>query len=185
MIIWQLFYSFQNVFTTKKGCGIMLDRIKVLDSMISPLKNGRSCHQRCAWANFFSSTYLFWNLPRLHLQSWKKRSPEEKTHPLRTHMKLRNFTLLVLSKLLALDFNVSVSTKRFINLFWITLPNSARPNGNHSLLLVLMFLLRLVMVYNLVPRYHLQPIVLVHRIALSCLWRLQARPTFLQLWLVD
>lgn len=40
-------YYLQNAFTTKKGCGIMLDRIKVLDSMISPLKSGRSCHQRC------------------------------------------------------------------------------------------------------------------------------------------
>ena len=38
----KIVYAFQNVFTTKKGCGIMLDRIKVLDSMISLLKSGRN-----------------------------------------------------------------------------------------------------------------------------------------------
>ena len=140
------------------------------------------------------SVYFSFNAYLLFLKSFRvdyicpreRNTREEKIHPLRTHMKLRNFTLLVLSKSLALGLNVSVTTKRFINLFWITLPSSARPNGSHSLPLVLIFLLRLVMMYNLFPRYRLQPIVLIHRIrvALSCLW-LKARPTFLLLWLVD
>ena len=132
----------------------MLDHIKLLNSMTSPLRSGWNCHQRSVLAYLILLIHVTPEyLCRPHRPLLKKLSPEGKMRPLRILTKLRNFTLLVLSELPALGCSVLVSTKRSINPSLNTLLSSARPNGNH-LLLALMFLLLLVAVlYNLVlPR---------------------------------